>query len=133
MICARFPRAEMANGQPPSHPPLLLAIGYLQQKLKAQMWWSGPVCRKGSGDTLYRLAPVAQWIEQRFPKPRAQVRFLPGAFGFSHANNDATWTLCTSTAVFATRSRVGSFRAMRSPFVMEALTAICGRSDEAAV
>jgi hypothetical protein len=25
------------------------------------------------------LAPVAQWIEQRFPKPRAQVRFLPGA------------------------------------------------------
>jgi hypothetical protein len=25
-------------------------------------------------------APVAQWIEQRFPKPRAQVRFLPGAF-----------------------------------------------------
>ena len=25
-------------------------------------------------------APVAQWIEQRFPKPRAQVRFLSGAF-----------------------------------------------------
>jgi hypothetical protein len=25
------------------------------------------------------FAPVAQWIEQRFPKPRAQVRFLPGA------------------------------------------------------
>src|SRR3982751_3861050 len=25
------------------------------------------------------LAPVAQWIEQRFPKPRAQVRFLSGA------------------------------------------------------
>src|SRR6266849_6393563 len=24
-------------------------------------------------------APVAQWIEQRFPKPRAQVRFLSGA------------------------------------------------------
>jgi hypothetical protein len=24
-------------------------------------------------------APVAQWIEQRFPKPRAQVRLLPGA------------------------------------------------------
>src|SRR5437868_2945669 len=24
-------------------------------------------------------APVAQWIEQRFPKPRAQVRFLAGA------------------------------------------------------
>ena len=28
------------------------------------------------------IAPVAQWIEQRFPKPRAQVRFLPGAFPF---------------------------------------------------
>src|SRR5665213_1191243 len=26
-----------------------------------------------------RCAPVAQWIEQRFPKPRAQVRFLSGA------------------------------------------------------
>src|SRR5919197_1309705 len=24
-------------------------------------------------------ALVAQWIEQRFPKPRAEVRFLPGA------------------------------------------------------
>jgi hypothetical protein len=24
-------------------------------------------------------APVAQWIEQRFPKPRAQVQFLSGA------------------------------------------------------
>ncbi len=28
---------------------------------------------------LSRFAPVAQWIEQRFPKPRAQVRFLSGA------------------------------------------------------
>src|SRR2546426_2885428 len=26
-----------------------------------------------------REAPVAQWIEQRFPKPRALVRFRPGA------------------------------------------------------
>ena len=25
------------------------------------------------------FAPVAQWIEQRFPKPRALVRFRPGA------------------------------------------------------
>jgi WD domain, G-beta repeat len=25
-----------------------------------------------------RRAPVAQWIEQRFPRPRAQVRFMPG-------------------------------------------------------
>src|SRR5712692_3351138 len=27
-----------------------------------------------------RSAPVAQWIEQRFPKPRAQVRFFSGAW-----------------------------------------------------
>ena len=27
----------------------------------------------------WRRAPVAQWIEQRFPKPRALVRFRPGA------------------------------------------------------
>ena len=27
----------------------------------------------------FRRAPVAQWIEQRFPKPRALVRFRPGA------------------------------------------------------
>ena len=30
-------------------------------------------CKQG------KTAPVAQWIEQRFPKPRAQVRFWPGA------------------------------------------------------
>ena len=35
---------------------------------------SGKKCCKGT-----ECAPVAQWIEQRFPKPRAQVRFLPGA------------------------------------------------------
>src|SRR3954469_9932042 len=29
-------------------------------------------------------APVAQWIEQRFPKPRAQVRFLSGALAGRH-------------------------------------------------
>jgi hypothetical protein len=28
---------------------------------------------------LSEKAPVAQWIEQRVPNPRAQVRFLPGA------------------------------------------------------
>jgi DNA-binding CsgD family transcriptional regulator len=31
------------------------------------------------GEAQWPSAPVAQWIEQRFPKPRAQVRFLPGA------------------------------------------------------
>ena len=29
--------------------------------------------------TMVPAAPVAQWIEQRFPKPRALVRFRPGA------------------------------------------------------
>jgi hypothetical protein len=31
------------------------------------------------GAIVPRRAPVAQWIEQRFPKPRAHVRFMPGA------------------------------------------------------
>src|SRR5215210_8561410 len=37
--------------------------------------------RAGTGTPCSRTlsAPVAQWIEQRFPKPRAQVRFRPGA------------------------------------------------------
>ena len=35
-----------------------------------------------------RLAPVAQWIEQRFPKPRAQVQFLSGAWS-SHLQREA--------------------------------------------
>src|SRR3954469_16540873 len=37
------------------------------------------------GRSLYHPsgAPVAQWIEQRFPKPRAQVRFLSGASGLA--------------------------------------------------
>ena len=33
----------------------------------------------GPHTTFKRKTLVAQWIEQRFPKPRAQVRFLPGA------------------------------------------------------
>ncbi len=33
----------------------------------------------GSLQSVVDTAPVAQWIEQRFPKPRAQVRFLSGA------------------------------------------------------
>ena len=36
--------------------------------------------RKRAGTALVcASAPVAQWIEQRFPKPRALVRFRPGA------------------------------------------------------
>jgi WD domain, G-beta repeat len=30
-----------------------------------------------------RRAPVAQWIAQRFPRPRAQVRFMPGTLNRS--------------------------------------------------
>ena len=35
----------------------------------------------GEFRTTFRTIPafVAQWIEQRFPKPCAEVRFLPGA------------------------------------------------------
>src|SRR5919201_5071023 len=33
----------------------------------------------GNYPGMHQLALVAQWIEQRFPKPRAEVRFLPGA------------------------------------------------------
>jgi hypothetical protein len=35
----------------------------------------------GGGVRVYTgaQAPVAQWKEQRFPKPRALVRFRPGA------------------------------------------------------
>jgi hypothetical protein len=39
--------------------------------------------RRGYTD---RRAPVAQWIEQRFPKPRAQVRLLPGVSPLSMRN-----------------------------------------------
>ncbi len=38
-----------------------------------------PPERLAPNGTVDRTAPVAQWIEQRFPKPRAQVRFLSGA------------------------------------------------------
>src|SRR5439155_24162743 len=34
---------------------------------------------KGGSCKTGETAPVAQWIEQRFPKPRALVRFRPGA------------------------------------------------------
>ena len=34
------------------------------------------------------FAPVAQWIEQWFPKPRAQVRFLPGALSNGATTSD---------------------------------------------
>jgi hypothetical protein len=72
------------------------------------------------------FAPVAQWIEQRFPKPRAQVRFLPGALAskrlptpFSARPRDsrqeraslASWrsrhrsAACVTTALLLERSR----------------------------
>src|ERR671922_708082 len=35
------------------------------------------------------LALVAQWIEQRFPKPRAEVRFLPGAQTGGHGEKSS--------------------------------------------
>src|SRR3954463_2741763 len=46
------------------------------------------------GRSLYHPsgAPVAQWIEQRFPKPRAQVRFLSGASSLVSG-----WRACKTT------------------------------------
>src|ERR687892_1961072 len=41
-----------------------------------------PPYARRPGATLPPRAPVAQWREQRFPKPRAQVRFLSGALAF---------------------------------------------------
>ena len=41
------------------------------------------IAQPGKPAWLSQNAPVAQWIEQRFPKPCAQVRFLSGASGRS--------------------------------------------------
>lgn len=41
--------------------------------------------RTGSGQL---VAPVAQWIEQWFPEPCAQVRFLPGVLTKSYISHD---------------------------------------------
>src|SRR6476660_4141106 len=38
-----------------------------------------PPARSQNSLLTQESAPVAQWIEQRFPKPCAQVRFLSGA------------------------------------------------------
>ncbi len=48
------------------------------------------------------LAPVAQWIEQRFPKPRAHVRFMPGAFATPVRTCPAD-TRCRDRSVCRTR------------------------------
>ena len=46
--------------------PVDASIQWIDQPSAETAWLSHP-------------PPVAQWIEQRFPKPRAQVRFLSGA------------------------------------------------------
>src|ERR1700730_12357348 len=51
-------------------------------------------CRKPGDEAPFqvqnwRCAPVAQGIEQRFPKPRAEVRVLPGAPPFPFAPRSA--------------------------------------------
>src|SRR3954447_25396952 len=48
-------------------------------------------------------APVAQWIEQRFPKPRAQVRFLSGALLRTRANRRDSSQLAVAAEWIGTR------------------------------
>ncbi len=45
------------------------------------------------------LPPVAQWIEQRFPKPRAQVRFLSGALSQARSRSGRLVAGCPSPGV----------------------------------
>ncbi len=46
-------------------------------------------------------APVAQWIEQRFPKPRALVQFRPGALPLNKPKPGWVQGLSTAGAVGA--------------------------------
>jgi hypothetical protein len=50
-------------------------------------------------------APVAQWIEQWFPKPRAHVRFVPGAFPSGRAGVQRRVALRPTTKVLLPSSR----------------------------
>src|SRR5207245_2738161 len=45
-------------------------------------------------------APVAQWIEQRFPKPRALVRFRPGASRDPRSARASTFSVLLERRVF---------------------------------
>src|SRR5213078_4839652 len=65
---------------------VLLLLAFLVGHRVLPRRWSMEAARPGRGETRAtagypsgRPAPVAQWIEQRFPKPRALVRFRPGA------------------------------------------------------
>ena len=56
-----------------------------------------------------RNAPVAQWIEQRFPKPRALVRFRPGAsaLALKQSNVVAAFVVRFALLVFVAASISG--------------------------
>src|SRR5215218_2314232 len=62
-----------------------------------------------------RRAPVAQWIEQRFPKPRAQVRFLPGASPSNQAVFDLISRQIGGFVVLTEPVREEPFRTVRDP------------------
>ena len=70
---------ELAQSGRDEHPQPLIrrqdrsALGHVQSLTLPR-----PRSRREAALRLPR-APVAQWIEQRFPKPRAHVRFMPGA------------------------------------------------------
>src|SRR5437773_10244095 len=60
------------------------ASPFRARRLRARALRASPVAKaRATGHQRllapFRRAPVAQWIEQRFPKPRALVRFRAGA------------------------------------------------------
>ena len=81
-----------AAGLPTVLPAL---IGALQPRTPSDSWgplgwWIESQAGRSAEIPANRpFAPVAQWIEQRFPKPRALVRFRPGAFGSTERNRGA--------------------------------------------
>jgi hypothetical protein len=75
-------------------------------------------------------APVAQWIEQRFPKPRAQVRLLPGvfrAFWLSQTRMVA-WVRCAGSAPNERPVQTSVQTSLECPFRAERFRALeqCG-------
>ena len=70
---AHLPRRGLGRGRDrraPPHRPLTGPAGLHRGEIHVVGSLAGP-------------SPVAQWIEQRFPKPRAQVQFLSGALALS--------------------------------------------------
>ena len=98
----RRPRAPLTRPSPRPEVAASRRVGDLAQWVECSDTRSGiNTCKSAIS------APVAQWIEQRFPKPRAQVRFLPGALsrraawcdGFRLAKPLAALMLCAADLI----------------------------------